>query len=224
MIIIAEPDKIIRKKLSDLLRKERIIGIDMVADMLEKLCKFREEIDVIIINIRLLNLSFLNETVPKLCQKLNMSQPPLLCYYKAGDENSEILAKAKKVNFLKFDETDPKFPSQYVKLLKGLYPNLNADLTDVKKAWVKVDVDQDLADVQEWLEQEGLVEKKEEKVKIKTEEKIPSIEKLLIEEPEKDEDVEASSMDDYKAKYFKLKKKYDELYKYVKELIDFTKG
>ena len=70
MILLIEPDKAIRKKLSDLLSRERIIGVDSAQQTLEMILKFKDNLNVIIANIRLLREAISRDIISKLCQKL----------------------------------------------------------------------------------------------------------------------------------------------------------
>ena len=54
MILLIEPDKTTRKNISDLLNRERIIGVGTIAETLEIVCKFQRNLDIIIANIHIL--------------------------------------------------------------------------------------------------------------------------------------------------------------------------
>lgn len=229
MIIIAVPDKDVRKRLCDLLIKERIIGVNSVADILETLCRFQKSINLIVVSIGFLDHIVSNQTVQRLCQKLRIAEPPIVGIFK---KDEQIIKKTlekdhENLSLIEYREQDPEFPVRYISRLKKLYPALNADLEKAKETWHKKEEDKELMDIGRWLEEEGFLEaadKKETPEKVKmVEEMTLFIEELLTEEPAKTEEKTTETTIDYKRMYLELKQKYDELLKYVKELTDFFK-
>lgn len=243
MILLIEPDKAIRKKLCDLLNRERIIGVDSVQQTLEMILKFKDNLNVIIANIRLLREAISRDIISKLCQKLAIETPSIVGFYKRNDRKfkKEFEKSHKQYKLIEYNEKEPGFPDQYIQLIKEVYPELNADIEKAREVWSKQEQDEELVDLHKWIEEEGLyVEeekeifiedlkekaKKERRKKEEVEEKIADIEELglLVEESEKESKTgqRRDEREDYKKMYFELKKKYDELLKYVKELTEFV--
>jgi len=221
-----EPDKAIRKKLCDPLSRERIIGVDSVQQVLEMICKFKNNLDIIIVNIRLLQGMMANQIIHKLCQKLSIETPPIIGYYKKGDEKikEEFEKSNKQYRLIEYNEKDYSFPGQYIQAVKELYPGLNADVEKAREIWLK-EKEEELVDPRKWLEEEGFLEVTE-KTKSEQPEKdtgdiIISIEEILVKNTEeKPEQKKEIVKEDYEKRYLELKKKYDELLKQVEDLID----
>ena len=213
MILLMEPDKTVRKKLCDLLRKERIMGTDSVSQTLEMLCKYKMHITVIIADIHLLREIISHRLIFRLCKKLCIETPPLLGFYKNGDEKitSEFQKDHKQYRLIKYNEKDSSFPDQYLQMIKEVYPDLNAELAKAREVWSREKVVEEYVDPREWFKEEGFLE---------------VIQKEKVGKPEKEVEVkqkkieERKEVKDYKEMYFELKKKYDELLKYVNELVD----
>jgi DNA-binding NtrC family response regulator len=211
MILIIEPDITIRKKLSDLLSKERIIGIDSMQQMLEMICKFKNKLNVIVVDIHQLHEIISKKVVFRLCEKLHIDAPPIVGIYKNGDE--EIKKEFKRNNFgyklLKYNDKDCSFPELYIETIKEVYPQVHADIEKAREIWLEKRENDDLIDIRKWIEEEGFLEIVD-KMKIGESDKKDSTGKSEIKKSTKD----------YKKLYFELKQKYDELLKYVKELAD----
>lgn len=229
MIIIGEQDKNVRKKLCDLLSRERIIGVDSTTSVLEKLCIFKNNIDLAIVNINFLNEPF-NQAISKICLKLEIKEPPLLGYYKEGEESlKESLEQTHRtLILLKYDEHDQDFPIRYINLVKRLCPHLNASVEKAKEMWLKKDDAVTSIDYGEWLKAEGFVVLAEKKGPLdyrkNVDDIIPSIENLLVEEIVDIEDKKGGTAQDYEKVYSEIKQRYEELSMRVKELLDFVKN
>ncbi len=209
MILLLESESGVRKKLSDLLPRERIIGVGNKQQILEALVRHRNKFNLIIADIRLLKEVLSEQTILKLCKKLSITMPPIVGFFKEGDKKLKNFKETREeYKIIKYDEQDHKFPSEYIKAIKDVYSELNVDINKANEVWLKGSETQDLLDVQSWLKDEGFIKKAR---KAKTPRKEKSIEK----EPEEE-------IHDYKKAYFEIKKKYDELLKYVKELTDLT--
>jgi hypothetical protein len=229
MILLIEPNKRIRKRLCDLLSRERIIGIESYPQILEMLCKFKENFNLLIANIRLLKEIISKGTIFKLCEKLYIKVPPILAVYRKGDEKlkKEFEQNYKQYKLVKYDADDTSFPEQYIQALRELYPDV---ITDVKKAtenWLKADEPVMSVDHRKWLIDEGFLETidstKIGKLTKDIEEIVPLIKKMLSTEQIVEKEIDDIKKEvDYKEKYFELKKKYDELLKYLKDLSDLT--
>jgi len=208
MILLLESENIVRKKLSDLLNRERIIGVGTKQQILEALVRHRNKFHVIIANIRLLKEVLSEQTILKLCKKLSINMPPIVGFFKEGDKTvKDFKGTKEKYTIIKYDEKDHTFPGEYIKAIKDVYPELNVDINKANEVWLKGSETKDLLDVQSWLKNEGFIKKPRE-------EKVSEKEKYAEPEPEGDID--------YKKAYLEIKKKYDELLKYVKELTDLT--
>ncbi|MEO0226798.1 MAG: hypothetical protein ABIL70_01950 [candidate division WOR-3 bacterium] len=222
MLIIIEPDLKIRKKLCDLLTKERIIGVDTIPDAIEKICYFRREIDLVIAHINFFVEIVNKKIIDKICAKLYIKNIPLAGYFLKGE--GDILGKLpgdiSKLPIIEYDETDENFPFRFIRLLKDLYPRLNYEIEKVKENWLKkkIEKQESLVDIRKWLLEEGFIggiEKKEEKKEITLEQALTELNVLLKElevKPKSTEEI------DYKKLYFEMKEKYEQLLKYVEEL------
>ncbi|MGB3478670.1 MAG: hypothetical protein WBB67_05875 [bacterium] len=211
MILIIESDTTVRKKLSDLLSRERIIGIDTVQQMLEMICKFKNNLNLIVTDIHQLHEIISNKVVFRLCEKLHIDTPPIVGIYEDGDE--KIKAEFEKNNIgyklLKYNDKDCSFPERYIGVIKEVYPGVHADVEKAREIWLEEKENDGLVDIRKWIEEEGFLEIID-KIKIGESGKKANIGKLKIK----------GSRKDYKKLYFELKQKYDELLKYVKELTD----
>ncbi len=189
MILLIEPDKTIRKKLCDLLSRERIVGVGSISETLEMICKFKNNFDIIIANTRLLNEIFAKGTLFRLCDKLYINVPPILGIYNKSD--AEVVKQLKKIHekceFIEYDKKNNHFPEQYIQATKELFPQLIVDINKAKESWVIKMKHEEQVDPHAWLEQEGF---------LKT---AKGISEKTIEKQEKEKD--------YKNMYFDIKKK-----------------
>jgi hypothetical protein len=211
MILLIEPDIAVRKKLSDLLSKERIIGIDSMQQTLEMICKFKNNLNVIIADIHQLHEIMSKKVVFRLCEKLHIDAPPIVGIYKNGDE--KIRKEFEKNNtgykLLKYNDKDCSFPELYIETIKEVYPQVHADVEKAREIWLEKRENDDLVDIRKWIEEEGFLETPD-KTKISKSEAKVNVCKPKTKKPEKN----------YEKLYFELKQKYDELLEYVKELAD----
>ena len=201
----------IRKKLSDLLSKERIIGIDSMQQMLEMICKFKNNVKVIVADIHHLHEIISKKVVFRLCDRFHIDTPPIIGVYKNGDENIKKEFEKDNIGYklLKYNDKDCSFPELYIETIKEVYPGVHADLEKAREIWLEEKKDDDLVDIRKWIEEEGFLEIVDN-MKIGESEKKVNIDKSKIKKPRKD----------YKKLYFEIKEKYDELLKYVQELTD----
>lgn len=211
MILIIETDVTIRKKLSDLLSKERIIGIDSVQQILEMICKFRNDLNVIVTDIHQLHEIMSKKVVFRLCDKLHIDAPPIVGIYKNGDEKikEEFAKNNTGYKLLKYNDKDCSFPELYIETIKEVYPQVHADIEKAREIWLEKREDDDLVDIRKWIEEEGFLETPD-KTKIGKSEANVNVRKPKTKKAEKN----------YEKMYFELKQKYDELLEYVKELAD----
>jgi len=211
MILLIEPDIAIRKKLSDLLSKERIIGIDSMQQTLEMICKFRNNLNVIVADIHQLREIISKRVVFKLCGKLHIDAPPIVGIYKNGDAKikEEFAKNNTGYKLLKYNEKDCSFPEQYIEIMKEIYPEVHADIEKAREIWLEERKPEDLVDIREWVEEEGFLEIPGKTKRRKPEAKV-NVRNPKTKKPEKD----------YEKLYFELKQKHDELLEYMKELAD----
>ena len=230
MILLIEPDIKVRKKICDLLGRERIIAIGTVSETLEMICKFRNRFNIIVANICQLNEIVSRGTLFRLCKKLCVDVPPILAFYKDGDE--QIKKKFNKHNkhykIIKYDEENSAFPELYINMVRELYPDVIAEIEKAKETWQRKET-QDLIDPRKWLKEEGFIEPTPEPVISKEQENldkiIPSLEKLMAEEVSAESaDIADDEERDYKREFYELKGKYNELMEYVRELTDLVEG
>ncbi|MGB3340877.1 MAG: hypothetical protein WBB37_05295 [bacterium] len=211
MILIIETDVTMSKKLRDLLNREKIIDIDSVQQMLEMICKFKNNLNVIVTDIHQLHEIISKKVVFRLCEKLYIDTPPIIGIYRDGDE--KIKEELEKDNIgcelLKYNDKDSSFPEQYIEAIKKVYPGVHADVETARKIWLEEKENDDLVDLHKWMKEEGFSEIMD-KARIGKSGKKARIGKSAIK----------SSKKDYKKLYFELKKKHDELLKYVKDLAD----
>jgi uncharacterized protein YlzI (FlbEa/FlbD family) len=208
MILLLESNRATRKKLCDLLSKERIIGIDSVQQVIEMICKYKNEIGVIVANIHQLYELFSTETIFKLCQKLSIKTPPILGFFSKEDEKikTKLEQENKQCRFIEYNEKDPDFPACYISIIKEFYPEVVADFERANETWLKETETDDLVDTRNWLKEEGF---------------LKEMGKDRVEKSEKPQDATVhEGEEDYRKLYFELKKKYDEHLKTVKELMD----
>lgn len=230
MILLIEPNRAIRKKLCDLLNRERIIGVDSCPQTFEMICKFKNRFNIIIVNIRLLKDILSHGTLFKLCEKLYIEIPPILAFYRKGDEKirENFEKNYGQYKLIKFDKEDTSFPERYIQAVRELFPEVIADIDKANEVWLKGDEPEVSTDPRAWLVEEGFLEaiksSKIGEIAKDMEQIMPLIKKMLSAEKTggKYEKGEANKEVDYKKMYFEIKKKYDELLKYVKELVDFT--
>jgi len=228
MILLVEPNIHVRKRLCDLIRRERIIGIDTYPQTLEMVAKFRNNINIIIANIRLLKDILLRGTLFKMCQKLYIEMPPILVLYRKGDEKIKDEFEKDKLQFklIKYDSEDNSFPERYIQAVRELYPEVIADAKKAMEVWLKGDQSQSFEEVRNWLVKEGFLEAIEHsqigKLAQDITQIIPMVKKILAEEKELSKK-EAQIERDYKKMYFELRQKYDKLIEYMNKIVDISK-
>ncbi|MBN2621352.1 response regulator transcription factor [candidate division WOR-3 bacterium] len=221
MILFIEPNTAIRKRICDLLTRERILGVTTYNESLEMLAKFRNKIALIIANIRLLREILIKGTLFRLCQKLYIEIPPIIALYKRGDEKLMEEFEANKVvqKLVKYDSEDNSFPERYIDAVRTVYPNVIADMKTAQENWLRGEESRSIPNVQQWLKQEGFIMaiegSKLGKFAKDMEEVLPLIKKLLT---ETENDAKQSKQQNYEIMYKDLKKKYDLLVKYIRQL------
>lgn len=227
MILLIEPNSKIRKRMCDLLSRERILGVGTYPEIYEMMAKFRNNINIIISNIRTLKEILLRGTLFKLCEKLHLEVPPILAIYRKGDEKvKNEFEKNLKYILIKYDGEDNSFPERYIGAIKELYPAVITELKKANESWLKGDDSPSFEDTRKWLVKEGFVKALEKseigQLALNMKSMIPMMKEILREERElsKKEDVIEQ---DYKKMYFDLREKYNVLITYVKQLIDSSK-
>jgi hypothetical protein len=227
MLIIIDENNDIRKKLCDLLKKERIIPVDSVTDALEKICHFRSEINGLIVNVNSLLEIYERQTIRKVCNKLYIDEPPIIGYYMPAQvkQKEDLVARGAVYPLLECDESDLNFPDRYIAEIIKIYPELNFDIEKAHYYWAKTPERgaAEFIDMRKWLEEEGFIDvieltKKEDNKSPILENTIQAIKSML--ETQTAGDV---SKVDYKQLYLDTMKQYDQLKNYVKELIEMIK-
>jgi len=213
MILILESDKSLSKKLCDLLNRERIICVDSGQQIVEMVCKYKNDINVIIANNHLLYDIMVHQVILKLCQKLVIEPSPIICYYKKDDQDihKEFIKDLGQNKLIECDEKNVDFPERFIQIVKEAYPALNADIKKANEMWVKKP--EDFVDIGKWLEEEGF---------LKTGKTAQPTESYSLIKPQPRKLNSKKDDLDYEKMYNELKKKYDELLKEVKDLIDST--
>jgi len=203
---MAEDDIVVRKKLCDILHRERIIAVGSTKRALEALVQHKGKLNLIIANARVLRGITSKDIIDRLCKKIEVEVPPMVGIYRKGEERivKKIIEGRNDQKFVKYDEKDENFPKKYVQTIKTQYSDLLVDDEHLDKDWTVSDAKQDMEDIRTWLSEEGLVEKS----------LIADEEKKTVEMPENGEGV------DYKKLYFEVKEKYDELLRYIHELTE----
>jgi hypothetical protein len=231
MILLIEPNARIRKRLCDLLPRERIIGIDSYTQTLEMICKFKANLSIIIAYIRLLREIVARQTLFRLCKKLYIDIPPVLAFYKKGDEKikEEFENDYSDFMLIKYDSDDTSFPEHYISLIRELYPKVIADVEEATHIWVRAEEPPLMTDPHAWLIEQGFLKalKNQEirNVAKDIREIVPLIRKMLAEtSPSAADAITKTRATDYKKMYAELKRKYDLLVKYLRELAHTTRA
>ena len=200
MILLVETNPVLRKKLCDMLSRERIIGVATKQQVLEALVQHRNKLNVFIANAALLNEVLSGETITKLCSKLSITVPPIVALYHPdqSDTIKRISYGNYRFEFVRFDEKDIEFPKKYTGAIRAVYPDIHIDIERAKQVWLRTDAKQDLIDVRNWLHEWGFGE-------ASTSHTVHN---------RKD----ADDPEDYKALYIELKAKYDQLVAEFEEL------
>ena len=212
--------------------RERILAIGSYAETLEMIAKFKNRINIIVASIRMFKDILLRGTLFRLCQKLYIEIPPILVLYRRGDEKIKEEFEKNQVHcsIIKFDGEDTSFPERYIMAIKGLYPEIIADISKATEIWLKGEEPEILIDHRKWLEEEGFLKAMENlkigKLTRDVEQIIPLLKEMLSEEKKKLQEKRQIKKQeiDYKHMYFELKKTHDELLRYVKELMDLISG
>jgi hypothetical protein len=231
MILLIEPNRRIRKRICDLLSRERIIAVGTYAETLEMIAKFQRRFNIIIANIRILDDILKKKTLFRLCQKLCIDVPPILALFRKGDERikEEIEEKHKEYKLVKYDGDDTSFPERYITAVKEIYPDVIADIDKANELWLRGDEPETAIDAREWLVKEGFLDALEEtkygNIAKEMEKVLPIIKKMVStadshEEPAIQKDQNKS---EYEKQYLDLKRKFDLLVKYIRELDASTK-
>lgn len=199
MILLAEKDAALRKKLCDMLNRERIIGVASKQQVLEALAQHQKKLNAIIADASLLSSILSNDTIVNLCMKLAIPIPPIVVLYRPEQETIiKMIGNGKyHFEFVEFDERDENFPDQYIRAILRVYPEISIDMSKAHQVW-KGDIEgRNAVDVREWLNESGFTETGGKK------EPAGATEKPVTKA------VPAAT--EYKKLYFELRKKYDQL-------------
>ena len=223
-----EPNKTISKRLCDMLNKERIITVTTIPSTLEMIVKFKNNFNLIIANIRILNNMLATGTLTRLCEKLYIEIPPILALHRTGDEKikEQIEHDHPEYLLLEYVKDDNSFPEKYLGAIEKLHPEANVSLNDANDVWLRGEEHEAFLDPQKWLVEQGFLEAlqktKFHKLSREMEQMIPLIKQMLttFELDSKTENKNAEKEIDYEKKYFDLKDKY---YLLFEQLQDLTK-
>jgi hypothetical protein len=225
MILMLESDKAISKKLSDLLDRERIICLDSGKQLLEMIVKYKNDINVIVANNRMFREIKIHPLILKLCQKLNIKPPPVICYDQDGDRdskkddqviNEEMMENLGLYKLIEYDELNSDFPEVFIETIKEAYPGLRADVKKASVLWTTKPGE--FVDIGGWLQEEGFfgADKTAEPAKPSGTTK-PSAPPITAKpSAPKKENL------DYEKMYDELKKKYDDLLKQMQNLLNLN--
>ena len=227
MILLIEPNRKIRKRICDLLSRERIIAVGSYTETLEMIAKFQKRLNIIIANIRVLDDILSKQTLFRLCDKLAISVPPILAIYRKGDD--KVKEKYRDYKLLRYDGDDNSWPERYIAAVRKIYTEVIAQLDKATESWLKGEPEIQV-DARKWLIKEGFLDviegTKYGKMAKEMEHIIPLIKKLLstAEIDTTADDMDKKEDKDYKKRYSEVKRKFDLLVKYIKELDASTKS
>jgi hypothetical protein len=228
MIILVEPDKDVRKNLADLISRERIVGVDSIQEALQMFLKFKNDLDLVVANVKLLSEMLSKQLIERVCQKLSIAVPPLVGIYGESDEDTKnIFVKLHKgYRVIKYTENDLGFPNRYLEVIQKVCPGLVIDYEKARDAWLKKQHPGDFIDPRTWLAEEGFLEaartpEPEGTEKPPDDDIVASIQTMLDEATtEHVEQEQKESKEDYRKMYFELKDKYDALLKNVRAFME----
>ncbi|UCD20308.1 MAG: hypothetical protein JSU64_03980 [candidate division WOR-3 bacterium] len=231
MIILVEPDKDVRKNLADLISRERIVGVDSIQEALQMLLKYKNDLDLIIANVKLLSEMLTKQLIERVCLKLSIAIPPVVAIYKETEEETkDIFAKTyKNYRVIKYTDKDLGFPNRYLEVIQKACPGLVIDYEKARDAWLKKQHPSDFVDPRTWLAEEGFIEAlgspgSEEPDKPDESDIVSSIKTILDEAGTENVVAEhKESKEDYKKMYVELKRKYDALLENVRAFMESVK-
>ena len=226
MILLIEPNRRIRKRICDLLSRERIIAVATYPETLEMIAKFQKRLNIIIANIRVLEKILDRQTLFRLCEKLYIDIPPTLAIYRKGDDKikEKFEEKYKECRLIKYDGDDNSFPERYVTAVKDLYPEVIAEIDKANELWLRGDELQSAVDPREWLIKEGFIDAFESskygKMAKDLEKMLPMIKKMLAaaESEKGSEPKTEQARANQKKQISELRRKLNSFVKYIKDL------
>lgn len=200
MITQLESNIEIRKKLGNLMPKERIIWVCEPKETLDLIIKLQKKINLVIANF---NTPYFYEVVKKnifekIYRKLKISPIPLFGYYAEEDEKIRELIGEHHLKAVFYETKNPEFAFKYLKMAKENYPEIRVieDKQKIMDVWLAVEKEKELS-------------KKERN----------SIEKIIREIPVQN----LKDTEDYKIMYERMKKERDEWRKKYENLINSIK-
>jgi hypothetical protein len=207
MILLVEKDPKVKKKLCDMLNRERIIAVVTKQQILEALVHHRDRLRVLVANAVTLSDILSEDVILKLCIQLSIKVPPIVALYPPEQEAimKNISNSKYRFEFVKFDKKDVDFPVSYTEAIKAVYPQVNIDIARAQEVWAQSEESDDLVDVRKWLNEFGFGETKQDSM-VQPESKKSKSEKR------------GDAAPDYKKLYTDLKKKYDRLVADFEEL------
>ncbi len=232
MILLLEADKILSKKLCELVDRERIEVIDTERQVLEAIVKHRGEVKVIVVNHRRFSVILAHGLITQVCQKLGIKPMPVIGYHLKGDPEPPAMDRQMPgYRLIDYDDSDPDFPDKFFQALREAYPEINVDLGKAKIVWSARP--EDLLDVGKWLEDAGFGEMEKLAQTMgpvvppaNPKPKSPAPARKLPEPVKKPPASTRGPLDyrkmyeDLKKEHEQLKKKHEDLLKQVKDIID----
>ncbi len=227
MIILVESDKDVRKSLADLISRERIIGVDSIQEALQMFLKFRNDLDLVVANVNLLSEMLSKQLIDRVCQKLSMAVPPVIAVYKPNEEDAKdaFLRAHKGHRVIKYSDKDLGFPSRYLEVIQKACPGLVIDYEKARESWLKKQKQPtDFIDPRTWLAEEGFIDtarSQKDQIAEKTpDDVVSSIQALLHETAEHDEQKDLDEGNDYRKMYLELREKHDALLKHIRTFME----
>lgn len=229
MILLIEPNKTISKRLCDMLDKERIITVTSIPSTLEMIVKFKNNFNLIIANIRILNNMLATGTLTRLCEKLYIKIPPVIVLYRKGDDKIKEQVEQNYPDYilLEYEKDDNSFPEKYIGAVEKLHPDANVSLNDANDVWLRGEEHEAFLDPQKWLVEQGFLKTLERskfgKLTREMEQMIPIMKRMMaMYEMDNPGELHNNTGNiDYKKMYFDLKEKYNMLFEQLQDLTDY---
>jgi len=226
MILLIEPNREIRKRICDLLSRERIIAVGTYPETLEMIAKFQKRLNLIISNIRVLDDILHRQTLFRLCEKLYIDIPPMLAIHRKGDDKikRKFEEEYKECELIKYDGDDNSFPERYITAVKDLYPEVIAEIDKANESWLRGEELEAAVDPREWLVKEGFLDAFESskygKMAKELEQMLPLLKRMLAtaQSEEKTKPKTEQARANQKKHYSELRKKLASFVKYIKDL------
>ncbi|MGB7055390.1 MAG: hypothetical protein WBE28_08740, partial [bacterium] len=130
---------------------------------------------------------------------------------------------------VEYDGDDTSFPERYITAVKKMYPEVIAEIDKANELWLRGDESEMAIDARDWLVKEGFLDVLEDtkygKIAKEMEKVLPIIRKMMSTAESHEAPVTKNDQGEsnYEKQYLDLKRKFDLLVKYIKELDSSTK-